>query len=124
MAKEHASKFPNRTVRIVPAGAAIVELKRRIEAKQVPGISSIRDIYHDDIHLTPKGMYLVALVHFATLYGKNPMGMSAHMKDEWGNTTVSLSPATAKVFQDIAWKAVIGYKRSGVVLKKRATASN
>jgi hypothetical protein len=115
MALKHVAKFPRGQVMIVPAGAAVAELKRRIEAGQVPGINSIREIYSDDIHLTPKGMYLVALVHFATLYGKNPMGMSAQMKSQWGNTLVDLPPATAKVFQEVAWKAVIGYKRSGVV---------
>jgi hypothetical protein len=117
MAQTHAAKFPNGRVLIVPAGAAIAELKRRIEAKQVPGISSIREIYADDIHLTPKGMYLVALVHFATLYGKNPTGMSATMKGPWDNVLVDLPPATAAVFQDIAWKAVTGYNRSGVMAR-------
>ncbi|HEX8835257.1 MAG TPA: hypothetical protein VF719_13700, partial [Abditibacteriaceae bacterium] len=106
MVETHAAKFPKGKVSIVPAGAAVVELKRRIEARQVPGIASIRDIYSDDIHLTPKGMYLVALVHFATLYGKNPTGLGAHMKNEWGQTLVNLPPATAKVFQEIAWEAV------------------
>jgi hypothetical protein len=114
MAQKHAAEFPEGKVHIVPAGAAIVELKRRIEAGQVPGINGIRDIYHDDIHLTKTGMYLVALVHFATLYGKDPTGLSAQMKDEWGNVTVNLPPATAKIFQEIAWKAVTDYERSGV----------
>jgi hypothetical protein len=113
MTQTHAAKFPGGRVLIVPAGAAIVELKRRIEAGQVPGISSIREIYSDDIHLTSKGMYLVALVHFATLYSKNPAGMSTTMKGQWDNVLVDLPPATAAVFQDIAWKAVTGYKRSG-----------
>jgi hypothetical protein len=115
MAQKHAAKFPDGKVMIVPAGAAVVEMKRRIEARQVPGINNIREIYADDIHLTPKGMYLVALVHFATLYGKDPTGMSARMEGPWGNVLVDLPPATATVFQEIAWKAVTDYKRSGVV---------
>jgi hypothetical protein len=35
------------------------------------------------------------------------------MKNEWGQPIVNLQPATAAVFQDIAWKAVTGYPRSG-----------
>lgn len=101
MAQKHSARFPDRKVMIVPAGAAVVELKRRIEAQQVPGIGSIREIYADNIHLTPKGMYLEALVHFTTLYGKNPLGMSARMKDPWGNMLVEIPPATAAVFQEI-----------------------
>jgi hypothetical protein len=109
----HAKQYPGQKVHIVPAGAAIVELKNRIERGQVPGIVGIRDIYQDDIHLTPTGMYLVALVHFATLYHTDPKGLSATMKNEWGQPIVNLQPATAAVFQDIAWKAVTGYPRSG-----------
>jgi hypothetical protein len=112
----HSAKFPNSKVLIVPAGAAVVELKKRIEAGKVPDISSIKEIYSDDIHLTPKGMYLVALVHFATLYGKNPAGMSAHMKGPWDNVLVDLPRETAAVFQEVAWNAVTGYKRSGVTV--------
>jgi hypothetical protein len=115
MAQKHATRFPNGKVMIVPVGAAVVELKRRIEAKQVPGIDNIREIYADDIHLTPKGMYLVALVHFATLYGKDPTGMSARMEGQWGNVLIDLPIATAAVFQEVAWKAVTTYKRSGVI---------
>jgi hypothetical protein len=120
MAQNHAAKFPEGKVLIVPAGAAIAELKRRIEAGQVPGINSVRQIYADDIHLTRTGMYLVALVHFSTLYGKDPTGLSAQMKGPWGDELVNLPPATAAVFQEIAWKAVTGYKRSGVTVQETA----
>jgi hypothetical protein len=110
----YAKQYPGQKVQIVPAGAAIVELKSRIERGEVPGINNIRQIYRDDIHLTPTGMYMVGLVHFATLYHTNPKGLVATMKNEWGGEIVNLQPATAAVFQEVAWEAVIGYARSGV----------
>lgn len=59
----------------------------------------------DDIHPTATGIYFVALVHFATLFGQSPVGLPA---------PAVLGPELAKTLQCIAWETVVASARSGV----------
>ncbi|HEX2842504.1 hypothetical protein [Hyphomicrobium sp.] len=59
----------------------------------------------DDIHPTAIGIYMSALVHFATLYGQNPVGLSAPS---------FLGEPLAETLQCIAWETVVSTARSGV----------
>lgn len=59
----------------------------------------------DDIHPSIIGIYLVALVHFATLYGQNPNGLVAPKE---------IGQNLAEKLQAIAWETVCKDPRSGV----------
>lgn len=59
----------------------------------------------DDIHPSFIGIYVVALVHFATLYGQSPIGLEA--PNEIGDSL-------AEKFQSLVWDVVINDPRSGV----------
>lgn len=59
----------------------------------------------DDIHASIAGIYLSALVHFATVYGQSPVGLPG--LDEF-------TPELNALFQKIAWDAVINDLRSGI----------
>ncbi|MEM9191248.1 MAG: hypothetical protein AAGF12_18900 [Myxococcota bacterium] len=59
----------------------------------------------DDIHPSEVGTYFAALVHFATLYRRNPRG-AVH--------PISLSAETARHLQDLAWDVVREDPRTGV----------
>lgn len=59
----------------------------------------------DDIHPSHIGIYVVALVHFATLYRRSPVGLSSI--DE-------LTIGAARAIQTIVWEVVLSCKRSGV----------
>ncbi len=59
----------------------------------------------DDIHPTATGIYLSALVHFATLYGQTPVGLPAPS---------FLGKPLAETLQCIAWETVVSTARSGV----------
>ena len=97
---------PGKPVFIVPAGVALAKLKRAIEGGKVPGM---RDFFAenlaDDIHLTSKGAYLVALVHFACIYRKNPAGLTLE--------STGLTSEQAAIYQKIAWETVKEYRWSG-----------
>lgn len=56
----------------------------------------------DEIHLKPKGCYLIALVHHACIFGESPDGKAAALG-------TGLTPAQAAIFQRIAWETVKGY---------------
>ncbi|CAN1497149.1 hypothetical protein MCEMSE15_00377 [Fimbriimonadaceae bacterium] len=62
----------------------------------------------DDIHLNKIGCYYIGCVMYATLLGKSPAGATGTVKNIWGQPLVDLSPAQAKVLQDLAWEAVTG----------------
>jgi hypothetical protein len=59
----------------------------------------------DDIHLGELGIYVAALVHFASIYREPPFGLS---HPEW------LTPDAARTVEYIAWETVTGDPRSGV----------
>lgn len=100
---------PGKSVLVVPAGLALVELKRAIEAGTVPGISDFFSrTFSDDLHLTAPGQYLVGLVFYACLYQASPEGRVTSAGSE-------LSAQQARIYQRIAWEVVRGYTWSGVV---------
>ena len=59
----------------------------------------------DDIHPSQVGVYFAALVHFATLYRRSPVGLSAFE---------SVGERLAATLQPIAWEVVMNDERTGV----------
>lgn len=95
-------------VRVVPAGTALSRLKSMIDAGEVPGMTDFfTETFADDLHLNAKGRYLVALVHFACIFGESPAGKVSPL-------TTGLTPDQARVFQQIAWDVVRDYRWSGI----------
>jgi hypothetical protein len=95
------------TVELVPAGRALGLLHDRAAAGQVPGLSSVFNLFTDDIHLSNAGNYFVALVMYATIYRASPQGLTHQINDQWGNAYPNLpSATTAAAMQEIAWEAV------------------
>ncbi len=101
---------------IVPAGPALAELRRRIEAGQVPGIADVRgSIFVDDIHMTRLGNYFIAMVQYATLYKRCPSEMKTDFLGPFGEPDwLIVDPAVRAVFEDVAWSIVAADNRSGV----------
>lgn len=91
---------------IIPAGQALGLLADAIEAGQAPGLTSIRDLFQDDIHLNHKGTYFVALVHAAAITGRSPEGLPAQVQRPWPSRDSVISDDLAPVLQRLAWQAV------------------
>ena len=97
---------------IIPAGAALVNLKRAVEAGTIPGVSpgsfwtfTYAQGFGTDDHLTSEGRYLVTLVFYASMFQRNPAGLP--------HANTNLSDAQAAALQQIAWQTVTGYALSG-----------
>lgn len=92
---------------MVPAGQAFYNLTTQINNGNVPGITSFRNLYSDDIHLTNAGNYFVACVMYATIYGKSPVGLTSNINNEYG-VPISNMPTAAQalVMQQVAWNTV------------------
>jgi hypothetical protein len=58
----------------------------------------------DDIHPSQVGVYFAALVHFATLYRRSPVGLPAFSE---------IGAALAGTLQSIAWEIVRNDARTG-----------
>jgi len=70
------------------------------------------DIYHEDLtHPSPTGSYLVALCHYATLFGRSPIGVKY---------TNGLDAETALILQTAAHNAVYG---ESIVTEEYKTSS-
>ena len=60
---------------------------------------------HDDVHLSATGIYVAALVHFATLYRQSPVGLPA---------PPDIGDAVGHTLQSIVWQTVLAEPRAGV----------
>ncbi|MBC8137851.1 MAG: chitobiase/beta-hexosaminidase C-terminal domain-containing protein, partial [Fibrella sp.] len=100
--------YAGKSVRIVPAGAALATLKTEIEVGKVPGMSDFfKECFSDDLHLSAKGAYLVSLVHYSCIYGKSPVGSVSALQS-------GLTPEQTRIFGRIAWDTVRGYPFAGI----------
>ncbi len=97
-------------VRIIPGGPALAELKTRIDAGDVPGMSDFgATVFNSptDFHMTAKGAYLISLVHYACIFREDPEGKVTAAGS-------GLTPDQAALFQRIAWSTARGYAHSGL----------
>ncbi|MBC7807055.1 MAG: chitobiase/beta-hexosaminidase C-terminal domain-containing protein [Akkermansiaceae bacterium] len=100
--------YAGKSVRIVPAGVALATLKTEIEAGKVPGMNDFfKECFSDDLHLSPKGAYLVSLVHYSCIYGKSPVDTVSALQS-------GLTPEQTRIFGRIAWDTVRDYPFAGV----------
>ena len=110
------------TIHIIPAGQAMAAVVRAIEAGQVPGLSTREDLFArmsdgtvDPIHLNDRGAYVVALVHFATLYHRSPEGLPHRLRRADGVIADALPDQAVGAIQSLVWQTVCGYAAAGVV---------
>lgn len=88
----------------MPTGLALASLvEQATQGGGVAGVtgSSVREtvdrIFSDDVHLTPLGIYYMALVNYASVYRRSPAGA-------WAPAGVSTTQAQS--LQAVAWQAV------------------
>jgi hypothetical protein len=93
----------------LPAGLALANLVEQATRSGVSGISggSVREtmdrLFSDDVHLTRLGAYYMALVSYASVYRRSPVGA-------WAPADVTAQQARA--LQDIAWQSVANHYNS------------
>lgn len=102
-------------ITMIRQAQALGALSDAVEAGKVPGFSKTSDLFGDDIHLKPYGMYFIALLHYAVMFNNDPRGKTADLKNRWGNpywnhkfydgkTYPPMDPQAVKVMQEIAAK--------------------
>ena len=102
-------------VYVIPAGQVFARFLREVEARTgVNGIEGVEDLYRDKIHPNTIGAYLIALTHYAVIYGKSPVGLPHALKSQNGEPATAPSQEAARLMQQIVWEVVTRYPRTGV----------
>lgn len=99
-----------RPMRLIPAGLGMVRLHDAIAAGAVPGAGSIRDFFRDDIHPTEAGgFYYIAMIHYAALTGKSPVGLTNRIPGG-GGPYPEVPADQAAALQRLAWETVQAWR--------------
>jgi len=105
----------DRPIYIIPGGQVMAAVTREIEARG--GVGPLRgrdDLLSDDIHFSDYGAYLMALTHYAVLYGRSPVGLPHRLKMHDGRPAADPGPEAALMMQEAVWRVVQGYAPAGV----------
>ena len=112
-----------RPIYLIPAGQVMARLVREAESTPggIGGLRDRKDLFarsadgkQDTIHLNDLGLYLVALTHYATIYGKSPVGLPHELLRADNTPADAPSPELARRMQEIVWEVVTGLQRTGV----------
>ena len=105
----------DRPIHVIPGGQVMARFVRAIEARGgVDGITGRKDLFKDRIHFNSLGAYLMALTHYAVLYGRSPVGLPSDLVDALGKPVPAPGPEAARLMQETVWDVVTGYPRTGV----------
>jgi hypothetical protein len=91
-------------VRLIPVGEVMARFEQAIREGKTSAITSINDLYTDNVHLNATGQYLVGLTFYATLFGADVHGLAARGYD-------GIDPNVARVIQGCVMDVVDGQGR-------------
>ena len=106
-------KLGRNVIRVVPVGQAVLALRRKVVAGEVPGVSKQSELFQDNLgHPSDAIRALAGYCHFIVLHQKDPRGL-----------TLPLFPFTKRdnpfkqdcnlILEEVAWKAVTEHPLSG-----------
>ena len=102
-------------VYIIPAGQVMARFLREAEALGgVDGISGLDDLFNDDIHVNDIGFYLVALTHYAVIFGKPPTDVPRQLLRADGTPADAPGEKAAALMRKVVWDVVTALPRTGV----------
>ena len=104
-----------RPIYMIPGGQVMAAFTRRVEAAGGIGLIKGReDLFKDTIHFNDYGAYLMALTHYAVLYGRSPVGLPHALNKANGTPAADPGPEAARAMQETVWQVVTTYSPSGV----------
>ncbi len=83
-------------VYIIPGNRMMARFYDDVQNNLVPGITNVRQIFTDGVHLNDTGAYMVTMIHYACLFNKSPVGLSNAI-----HPNVTLAPALAAYIQNM-----------------------
>jgi hypothetical protein len=99
-------RLGKQVVFVVPTAQAVMALREKVAAGQVPGVKTQDELFADSIgHAKPPVELLNAYCHYAVVYRRSPVGLV--VKD-------SKDEKLHRLLQELAWDAVSKEPMSGV----------
>ena len=86
---------------VIPAGQAMAALHDKIEAGEVPGLTSIRDLFSDNIHLNDTGNWFIAALQASAVTGVDAATLPLETSNAWGVPYGAPDAAVAQVMADV-----------------------
>lgn len=113
---EHVSaineKLGKEVVFIVPAGQAVLALREKIIAGEVPALKTQAELFRDSWgHPTAPVQVLAAYCHYAVIYQRSPVGLPVPRAFA---KTPAWDAGLNTLLQELAWDAVKAHPMSGV----------
>lgn len=103
-----------RVLFVVPVGQAVIALREKVVAGEVPGVATQEELFTDAIgHARPPIQALNAYCHYSVIYGRSPVGLPVPrvlVNAGEGETRSNLN----RLLQRLAWEAVTQHPLSGV----------
>jgi hypothetical protein len=99
---------------VLPGGPILVRVAHEAALGRLPGLG-VDDLFRGDdgIHVSDRGFYVVALMHYAAIFQETPVGLPAETETEDGPAE-PLSRENATRIQQLVWDVLTHYPRSGV----------
>jgi hypothetical protein len=118
--KKINEKYGHPVIFIIPTSQANQPLRAMIIRKEFPGLDRQSQLFSDQIgHPTAPLVALNMYLHFATIYGRSPVGLPMPTILKRANNP-KWDESFNKALQEFAWKTVIEYPYSGVKAPARA----
>lgn len=96
-------------MQVIPGPLVMAAVHDAISAGTAPGLTQMSDLFEDEIHVNAKGAFLIALAHFAVIYGRDPREIPAlRGMDGWPSTEQQAW------MKSLVWEVVSAYPRSGL----------
>jgi len=113
-AKQINEKYGHPVIFIIPTSQANHKLRAMIIRKEFPGLDRQSQLFLDQIgHPTAPLVTLNVYLHFATLYGRSPVGLPMPSILKRVNNP-KWDESFNQALQELAWKTVIEYPYGGV----------
>lgn len=109
-------------VHVIPAAQVLAGLTQRLDDEGgVDGLREPADLFArnpdgtlDTIHMNDQGSYLIALVHFATLYQRDPRGLPHRLLRADGTPADAPTEGAAALMQDVVWEMLSRTPHTGL----------
>lgn len=96
-------------MRAIPGPMIMAAVDDAIAAGTAPGLQAMADLFTDNIHLNDLGAFLIALAHFAVIYGRDPRSIPDLRGDaRWPRGE------QADWMKQLVWDVVRAYPDSGL----------
>lgn len=110
-----AAKAGHQVVYVTPVGQAVLALREKVVAGEVPGVAKQSELFTDSIgHCRAHVQLLCAYVTYASIYGKSPVGLGVPMLAKGLASKPEDVEKVNTLLQQIAWDAVTSEPLTGV----------